>query len=65
MTCHLWIPRPIWVHLRDQLAELEEMRRAGYAEGYTDGTLRHSAGGRTEFPDISPKTTHAPSLEGA
>lgn len=32
------------VHLRDQLnAELEEMRREGYAEGNTDGILRHRA----------------------
>ncbi|WP_230519789.1 hypothetical protein [Salinispora arenicola] len=36
--------RLIEVHLRDQLAaELEEMRREGYAEGYTDGILRHRA----------------------
>ncbi|WP_018809261.1 hypothetical protein [Salinispora arenicola] len=34
--------RLIEVHLRDQLAaELEEMRREGYAEGYTDGIMRH------------------------
>lgn len=44
MACQLWIAYQCG-SIRDQLAELKRCARVGYAEGYPDGIMRHSAGG--------------------
>lgn len=56
----------MWVRLRDQLAEVEKMRRVwATRRGIPTGSCATARAARTEFPYISPSTTQAPSLEGA